>query len=205
MKTSLFTTTPYTEMLSGGMFPPIEQPDGSFLWQNPAGKNRVPMICLQDLGPYFMWLLDNPSEAAGKDLKMASFAVSFDEVAETFSNVTGKKGVYRYTPFDSEYVKIREPWENAPSSWAAGPGQPVDESVMSWRQNFSAWWKFYDEAVHPAIDYELLDRINPNRIKSLEEWMRKTGYEGKEEPVLKDIRDLRKEIQELKETKEAGR
>lgn len=38
---------------------------------------------------------------------------------------------------------------------------------------------------------ELLDKIYPGRIKSLEEWMRKVDYQGgKQGSVLKDIEDL---------------
>jgi hypothetical protein len=38
MKTSLLTTGPYMDMLFDGMFVPEEQPDGSFVWENPAGE-----------------------------------------------------------------------------------------------------------------------------------------------------------------------
>lgn len=38
MKTSLLTTGPYMDMLCEGMFVPEEQTDGSFVWENPAGK-----------------------------------------------------------------------------------------------------------------------------------------------------------------------
>lgn len=36
MKSSLLSTGPYMEMLMDGLFVPTEQPDGSFLWANPA-------------------------------------------------------------------------------------------------------------------------------------------------------------------------
>lgn len=39
MKSSIFTTGPYMDMLMDGLFVPIEQPDGSFLWANPASES----------------------------------------------------------------------------------------------------------------------------------------------------------------------
>jgi len=42
MTTSLFTTGPYMDALHGGLFTPIEQADGSFLFINPASR-RPPL------------------------------------------------------------------------------------------------------------------------------------------------------------------
>lgn len=38
MTTSLFTTGPYMDALHGGLFTPLEQEDGSFLFINPASR-----------------------------------------------------------------------------------------------------------------------------------------------------------------------
>ncbi|KAJ1568994.1 hypothetical protein HK405_011306 [Cladochytrium tenue] len=34
-------------------------------------------------------------------------------------------------------------------------------------------------------DYALLDEIHPGRVKSVEEWMDKTGYDGSKKQVMK--------------------
>lgn len=39
MKSSILTTVPYMEMLVDGVFVPQKQPDGSFVWLNPASKS----------------------------------------------------------------------------------------------------------------------------------------------------------------------
>jgi hypothetical protein len=39
MKSSLFVTGPYMNMLWDGMFVPKEEEDGSFVWRNPASKS----------------------------------------------------------------------------------------------------------------------------------------------------------------------
>lgn len=36
-----------------------------------------------------------------------------------------------------------------------------------------------------------MDRMYPKRLKSLEEWMRAVGYDGKSRSVLKNNEDLR--------------
>lgn len=44
MKTSLLTTGPYMDMLFDGMFVPVEKPDGSFVWANPASTSNLLFI-----------------------------------------------------------------------------------------------------------------------------------------------------------------
>ncbi|CCF41664.1 hypothetical protein CH063_11877 [Colletotrichum higginsianum] len=56
---------------------------------------------------------------------------------------------------------------------------------MTWSANFSAWWNYWGEGITYERDTELLDRIHPCRIKSLEKWMRVNKYDGKHKLVLK--------------------
>ncbi|KAF5645152.1 hypothetical protein F52700_2352 [Fusarium sp. NRRL 52700] len=107
MKTTLFSTGPYMDMLTDGMFTPKAQPDGSFLWINPA------------------------------------------------------------QPYPGAYV-----------NWALGPEASRHDSVMCWRENFGAWWKYWGDGITPPRDTDILDRIYPNRIKTLGQWMRRVGYNG---------------------------
>lgn len=54
MRSSLFTTGPYMDMLMDGMFVPVERPDGSFLWANPASTSlppNAPLPCVVVLLP----------------------------------------------------------------------------------------------------------------------------------------------------------
>lgn len=66
------------------------------------------MIALDDVGVYNLWLFDNPSEASGLDLSVVTEQVSFAEVAEIFTKVTGKPSAYKYMPTD-EYGKLTDP------------------------------------------------------------------------------------------------
>ncbi|UQC79145.1 NmrA family protein [Colletotrichum lupini] len=174
MKSSVLTTGPYMDMLLDGMFPPTEQPDGSFLWVNPAKDGKIPLIALEDVGIYSLWLFDNLNESAGLNLEVTTDEVSFADIARIFTEVTGKKGIHKSVPFE-EYAPLAEPYPGAYVNFSVGPEVARDESDMTWRQNFGAWWRFWGEGIVNKRDLELLDRIHPGRIRSLAEWMRKTG------------------------------
>ena len=135
-------------------------------------------------------MFDNPSEAAGLDLEVATDQVSFSEIAEIFTRVTGKKGEHNRISLE-EYLEKAEPYPGAYSNWAAEPSLPRDESFMTWRENFSAWWRYWGEGKGATRDMALLDRIHSSRMPSLEAWMRAKNYDGRPQSVLKDLREVR--------------
>ncbi|KAI1378017.1 NmrA family protein [Hypoxylon crocopeplum] len=189
MKSTVFTTGPYMDMLIDGMFVPIEQPDGSFMWANPAQKSaKVPLIALCDIGVYNLWIFDNPSESAGINLPVSTDTVSFEEIAKAFTEVTGKPAFHVTLPFE-EYAPLAEPYPGAFVNWSLGPDAARDDSVMTWRQNFGAWWRFYGEGFAKPGDAAILDRIHPKRIKSVAAWMKHVGYNGQKGSVLKMVED----------------
>jgi hypothetical protein len=157
---------------------------------------KIPLIALEDVGIFSLWLFDNPDSSSGLTLKVATDEVSFKDIAEIFTKVTGKKGRHQYQSLE-EYLPAAEPFPNAPSNWAAGPHAHTDESTMTWRENFGAWWRYWGEGVCERRDFALLDKIHPGRIKSLEEWMQKVGYDGKPRSVLKGIEDLKRAAAEV--------
>jgi hypothetical protein len=190
MKSTLFSTGPYMDMLMDGMFVPVEQPNGSFMWINPAPSDvKLPLIALCDVGAYNLWIFDNPSESAGMDLQVMTDNVSFGEIAEVFTEVTGKRAVHKSIPFE-EYASIAEPYPGAYVNWALGPDAVRDDSVMTWRENFGAWWRYWGGGITKARDTTVLDRIHPRRIKSLKDWMVYVDYDGKRKSVLKMVEDL---------------
>lgn len=144
-------------------------------------------MALEDVGVFVKWIFDNPDHSAGINLEMATDQVSFSDIVSAFTKVTGRKAIHRVISFE-EYLPKREPYPNAPANWA---GDGRDVATMTWRQNFTAWWKFWGSGMGATRDMALLDEIYPGRIKSLEEWMRKVDYQGgKQGSVLKGIGDL---------------
>lgn len=159
-------------------------------------SGKIPLIALDDIGHYSLWLFENLLESAGLDLRVTTDEVSFADIAVVFTKVTGKKGVHKYLPLE-EYLPLAEPYPNAPANFVAGPNAIRDESSMTWRQNFSAWWRYWGEGINPPRDMQLLDRIHPNRIRNLEDWMRKVHYNGQRRNILKGVEDLKKQAQLL--------
>ncbi|KAL3492778.1 hypothetical protein BJX62DRAFT_224355 [Aspergillus germanicus] len=190
-KTSLLTTGPYMYMLFDGLFVPEEREGGEvFVWENPAADGKIPLIALDDVGAYSLWLFDNPTKAAGLNLEVATEQVTFAEIAQTFTRVTGKTGIHKRIPLD-EYLPKAEPYPGAYSNWTVPLDAPRDEAFVSWRENFSAWWRYWGEGKEATRDMAMLDRVHPGRIRSLEEWMRAKGYDGRARGVLKDIHDFK--------------
>jgi hypothetical protein len=65
-----------------------------------------------------------------------------------------------------------------------------DNTLMTVRENFSAWWRIYQRSAgNKGViqrDYEFLDRILPGSVKSIREWMDKTGYSANHKPLLRN-------------------
>ena len=148
---------------------------------------KILLIALEDVGVFVKWIFDHPERSTGINLEMATDQVSFD-VTRAYEKVTGRKGVHRRISFE-EYLPRAEPYPNAPANWAnIDPNSP---STMTWRENFTAWWKFWGGGLGATRDMALMDEIHPGRIKSVEEWMRKVDYKGvKRGTVLKGVEDL---------------
>jgi len=142
------------------------------------------------VGAYVLWIFDHPERSAGLDLEVATDEVSFKEIAEVFTRVTGRPAIHRLLPMDP-YLDAAEPYPNAPVNWTAGSKGVRDEAIMTWRENFAAWWLYWGGGLGATRNFTLLDEIYPERIKSLEDWMRKVRYQGKPKIVLKGLEDAR--------------
>lgn len=94
------------------------------------GKN--PLIALEDVGPYSLWMLDNSAESADLLVKVATDEVSCDDIAKTFTNVAGKKASHQFCGLE-QYLPLAEqfPNVNVMANWAAGPHTAKDESTMT--------------------------------------------------------------------------
>jgi hypothetical protein len=90
--------------------------------------------------------------------------------------VTGHPAQYIDTDLDAYW--------NGPLKMAAGlpagyNADPNDKSTMSFRENFTGFWNIWKHGVIRR-DYALPDEIHPNRIRSVEEWLRKEDQLGRE-------------------------
>ena len=187
MKWSLLTSCMYLEMFSELLAPFPEVVDGekTYVFKAPLGSGAPPMIYLEDLGRYCKWLFDHPEKADGMNLKIATKQISWENVAKSFSEVTGKKSRFEDITLD-EYFKL--PLFPRPDVKVGHSADHDDPTLQTYRQNFSGFWNTWNANVLER-NYDLLDEILPTRVKSIEEWMRLTGYTGERGYVLKDYRD----------------
>jgi hypothetical protein len=156
-----------------------------------VADGKIPLIALDDVGVYSLLILDHPSHSAGLNLEVATEQASSAEIAATFTKVTGKKGVHKRVDLE-DYLHKAEPYPGAYANWAVKPTESLDESFMTWRQNFTAWWRYWSEGKGATRDIAFLDSIHNRRIPTLEAWMRTKDYDGRPRSILKDLSDVHK-------------
>jgi hypothetical protein len=184
MKWSVLNTGPYIEMLHELLRPTEE--DGTVVFRYPLEDGAIPFVHLDDVGKAVKWLFDHPQEATGMILKTAVEHASGDTIAEAFTAVTGKPARYESISKD-DWFQDRLP---VPSDYKMGQEYgPDDPALLTYRYSFGNWWNLYQRSADNVgllkADYELLNRILPDRVKSVKEWMQKVGYTGESKAVLK--------------------
>lgn len=184
---------------------PRKSPDGpTTLFTYPLGDGAIPFIHLDDFAKYVATIASRPSEFAGQELHVASFHASGSDVAEAFTTVTSQSAKYVDIPIDA--------WLNATAGeQPRGVDLPIGRTAypkdlsaeqerfflpMTFGENFRAWWNVYrhsgDNKGVVRRDYHMLDAVLPERVKSLEEWMRKVEYDGEKREVLKGFSERRR-------------
>lgn len=188
MKWSVLTSCMYLEMFSELLAPFPEVVDGEkgYVFKAPVGSGTPPMIYLEDLGRYAKWLFEHPERANGMNLKIATAQVGWEDVAKSFTDVTGKKARFEDITLDN-YFNL--PIFPKPDAKVGHSADHDDSTLQTYRQNFSGFWNTWKAGVLTR-DYDLLDEILPTRVKSVGDWMRVTGYTGERGSVLKDYRDV---------------
>ena len=179
MGVAIFTSGPYIEMVISPetlmMTPTVE--DGVVTWRVPLGEGAVPHVSLEDCGYYVRWLFDHPERANGMDLEVAIDDVAYADLAAAFEKVTGHPARYIDTDLDTYWADGRR---NALADTPAGyNADPNDKSTMSFRNNFTGFWNLWKFRIVKR-DYSLLDEIHPNRISSVEQWLRREDQLGRE-------------------------
>ena len=185
MAWSVITSCLYAEMLSEKLLLPREDSEGTAVFSLPVGDAKVPLIHLDDYGKYVCWIIDHPERSTGLELTVATEDIAWKDLAAAFSEVTGRKAIYKEISMDELFAGGYLP----PADAKLGHSNKDEETLQTVRQNFEGFWKFW-KAELSRRDYELLDEILPDRVKSIKQWMVKVGYTGKESEVsvLKDGR-----------------
>lgn len=127
---------------------------------------------------YARWLFDHKIEEDGMDLEVATEHVDWSYLASTFTQVTGI------------YLDLSLTNTSPSTTLIVRSGTSVDKRDNTWRQNFGGFWKHGGgNKGNVTRDYAMLDRILSGRVRTVAEWMRRVGYDGKPRRLLKDWAD----------------
>jgi len=188
---SVLTTGPYMEMLYDGMFVPKLVEGGKTLeFRQPLGPHgKVPMVALEDVGVFGLWVFDNFDQMKYRDLKVATAHVDFNEVVAAFNSLQAEKGGnmqarWKPLPMSQFFADMGVP-KGVPVTQVFDSSARHGAEGMTFEDNFSGFWTLWSANVVER-DYALLDEIHPGRVRSVREWMEKHSYDGKPKKVLAD-------------------
>ena len=177
MGAAVFTTGPYMEMAISAMTPMTPSVEaGVVTWRVPLGNGAVPHVALDDCGYYARGLFDNPDRANGMNLEVAIEHVEYRKLAEAFEKVTGHPAQYIDTDLEAYWNGPLKAAADLPAGYNADPN---DKSTMTFRDNFTGFWNTWKYGIVQR-DYALLEEIHPNRIRSVEEWLRREDQLGRD-------------------------
>lgn len=160
---SVLVTGPYYENLMTMFGPrPGTLRDGreGLIFAFASGGKPYPMVALSDIGWFAAHMLSHPERFAGRTLPIMSQSLTFDEVAATFSRVTG-------IPAEHADIPVEQQWNAA---------MPIAHDL--WNMH-----RFVQE-IGWRRDYEGLRRIHPGLL-TFEDWLKQTGWRGEPREVQK--------------------
>ncbi|PNP43661.1 hypothetical protein TGAMA5MH_04633 [Trichoderma gamsii] len=186
MAWSVITSCGYIEALSEVLRPfPDPNDPTTLIFAAPLGSAKCPLIYLEDYGAYVRWMFDTPARSNGLNLHVATEDISWNHVAASFTELTGKKAVYKDFTLEEYFNLGTIPNPDAKLGHSADPN---DSTLLTYRESFTGFWNTWKDGL-TSRDYNLLNEILPTRVKTVREWMEKTGYTGEAISVLKDYRD----------------
>lgn len=162
--TSGMLTLPYMDNFQS-YFVPQEVGEGDekqFIFTLPIEDKPWPMVALDDIGWFAAHMFDNDEVWKGRDLPIASEVLSGNEIAKTFSEVTGIAAQFQSID-DETFLSFG-----------------VDQDVVN---------MFHFIREYGLVrDLEALRKIHPGLL-SFRDWLKKTGWRGEARPVQKFLVD----------------
>jgi hypothetical protein len=188
MNWSVLTTGPYIDMLHE-LLRPVKEGD-EWVFKLPVADGAIPFVALEDIGASVKWILDHPEKSVGRNLHIAVEHASGEGIARAFTAVTGQPARYENISKE-EWLEKDTVGPHGFKLGAQNPdNNPDDSTLLTIGQNFGNWWNVYQKSGGNKgilrVDYELLDKLLPNRLKSVEEWMRRENYTGERRKVIQD-------------------
>jgi hypothetical protein len=188
MAWTVIDSGPYMETLSE-IFAPKAAENNGVAFYLPLGTGAMPMVHLDDFARYVHWAYQTPGQSNGLRLGIATAPVSGQGMASAFTAVTGKSAKYVDIPINMWLEKAFGELPNGPNTKIGYRTAHDSALLQTYAENFTNWFNLYKASSGNTgllrRDYARLDKILPDRVKSLEEWMRKAEYKGEYKSVLK--------------------
>lgn len=182
MNWSILESGPYADYFLFNDLRPVKQDDGSYLFKLSIGESgSMPLVSLDDLGWFARYMFEHPEQFRGDLLSVGIEHASGHKIAESFAAVTGRPA--HFVPRTRKETEDMLP--EIKLGTAHSPGYE-DPTLVTMREMFVPWWNIWAES-HGNTglwtrDYERLDTIKPDRIRSIEQWMKVVGYKADTEP-----------------------
>ncbi|KAG2014092.1 hypothetical protein CC2G_010938 [Coprinopsis cinerea AmutBmut pab1-1] len=171
MSWTSLTTSVYMEMLQYPLCGPLNiREDGTYVFASPIQDGHIPMIALSDLGWWARYVFEHRSETSGRELFVASDWVSWDYLVDTFQKVTGKRAIHRRLSLDQWFACLSGHERPVANEKNLGDGSTTI------RESFTGFWSLWRDDVVKR-DFDWIRSVHPGTL-SLEDWMRRTGYNG---------------------------
>jgi len=89
----------YMENFQTSMHPKDE--NGTWVFNLPMGNKPMALVSVEDTGGIVLYIFEHPGESIGKGYGVAGDALTGDEMAKHFTEVTGKPASYRAVPVEA--------------------------------------------------------------------------------------------------------
>jgi hypothetical protein len=182
MNWTLLESGPYADYFLESGIRPVKSRDGVYEFKIGIGaKGSMALVSLHDLAWFARHIFEHPDKFRGDLLSVGIEHATGQRMAEAFSAVTGQPA--RFVPRTEEELERMLPTSKLGTAHSPGFDDPT---LVTVREMFVPWWGIWAES-HGNTglwtrDYKRLDAIKPDRIRSLEQWMRFVGYDAEAKP-----------------------
>lgn len=172
---------------------PKKEDDGYVFAAPVHEQSIIPLTPLKNYGTAAAWIFQNPAKAEGRFIDAGAIPSTWPQIVEAFKTTTGKDA--RFQPV------TQDAWFAAAASKGIDPEAKIprgvhsdDTATFTFRKTFGAWWNIWRdntrEYEHKIRSGDHAEDGIEGRILTLDEWMKKTGYQGEHKEPTK----MRQEI-----------
>lgn len=160
----------------------------TYLFAAPVHESSIiPLTPLDNYGTTAKWIFQNPTKAAGRFIDAGAIPSSWPQIVDIFKKVTGNEAKFVPISQDTWFEGAKSAGINPDARMPRGV-DPNDPATFTFRKTFGAWWNIWRDN---TLEIEKKIRSGDSaeagveeRILTLEDWMRKTEYQGsRKEPT----------------------